>query len=162
MRVITISIEKSQFRRGISLVDTCIAIIIVAVVVVGAANFKFFAMRDSVRAQRQITSARTAMFFCQAWKGAGGDETFDPVSSLSPFISITAGAYSNEPNDCNLVGSYYVNTDNIAQNVTLAYRDINSDLKELNVIVAWNKLGEDPNNISEPDGFFELSTYCPK
>jgi len=153
---------KDRLKPGLSLVDTISAIAVVAVVIVGAANFKYYAVRDAVRAERQAVAARTALMFCEAWRGCDGAESFDPVACFEGIVTLSAGTALNEPNDYNVVGSFNTTFDGVAQNITLSYRDISSQLRALNTTVSWSRFVDEPNTPSLTDEYFQLTTYCRK
>ena len=153
---------KARLKPGLSLVDTIIAIVVVAFVIIGSANFKYFAVRDAVRAERQIVAARTALMFCEAWRGCGGAEDFDPDVSFDGIIALSPGTVLNAPNDYTVVGSFNTTLDDVAQNITLSYRDISSQLRALNTSVSWSRSVDESGEVSLMDEYFELTTYCQK
>jgi Tfp pilus assembly protein PilV len=154
--------RRDRQKAGLSLVDTISAIAVVGVVVIGAANFKYYAVRDAVRAERQIVAARTASMFSQAWQGCDGDQNFDPNACFQGIITLSAGTMLNAPNDYNVIGSFNTTIDGVAQNVTLSYKDISPQLRALNTSVSWSRFVDEPDRQSLADDCFQLTAYCDK
>jgi hypothetical protein len=154
--------KAAKLKPGISLPEVYVAIIMVSIIIIGAANFKYFAVRDAVRSERQIVASRTALMFSQAWVGNGGQETFDPNSVMAQRLNLSDGTPFGQPADFNMVGSYNVTLGGFPQNVTLSYKDLSSDLRALNTVVIWSSGVVDSNEISNMDAAFNLTTYCNK
>jgi Tfp pilus assembly protein PilV len=152
--------KAAKLKPGISLPEVYISIIMVSIIIIGAANFKYFAVRDSVRSERQIVAARTALLFSQTWAGNGGQETFDPNTVMVDRLNLSPGTVFGVPADYNVAGSYNVELGGFPQNVTLSYKDLSSDLRALNTSVAWSTTVGDSNEISDMDAAFKLTTYC--
>lgn len=149
-----------QKHSGLSLTDTVLAIVMVALVVLGTGQFKYYAMRDARKATVQVAAGRIALLLCESWHGTGGDPNYDPVAHLGSDITITPAESSAEPNEFTLLGSYLVSVDGVTHHVTASWRDISSRLRALNVTVLW------PDGLEAADGnepaskVFELTTYC--
>jgi Tfp pilus assembly protein PilV len=152
--------KAAGLKPGISLPEVYISIIMVSIIIIGAANFKYFAVRDAVRSERQIVAARTALLFSEAWAGNGGQASFDPNSVMVDRLNLSPGTVFGQPADYNAAGSYNVELGGFPQNVTLSYKDFSSDLRALNTVVIWSTKVGDFNEISDMDAAFNLTTYC--
>ena len=154
--------KAARLKPGISLPEVYIAIIMVSIIIIGTANFKYFAVRDTIRSERKIVSARTALMFSETWRGNGGAGIFDPNYVMAQRLSLSAGTPFGQPEDFNVAASYTCLIGGFPQNVTLSYKDLSSDLRALNTIVAWSTDVGDSNGIEDMDTDFTLTTYCNK
>ena len=79
-------------RAGITLIEVMAAIVIIAIAVLGASAYRYYATLDARKAVLQSTAARIALLLNENWRGRGYDHIadFDPVSHLSSDIAIAA------------------------------------------------------------------------
>jgi hypothetical protein len=118
-----------------------IAIVIIMMGLLGTVTFRYTAALDGRRANAQTTAARIALMLCESWRGINGDETYDPATHFGLDLTVTEGTGPDCPDDFTLLGSYTIScnrgtvTDNYL--TTLSWKDIQSGLRALNVVVAW-------------------------
>jgi len=155
---------KRNRRRGVSLVGTLVAVVILLIALIGTSSFRYYAALDGRRADAQTTAARIALMLCESWGGLNGDETYNPVTHLSSDLGITAGSstVAAKPSDFNLLGAYTVLFDDDRgvnkYMATLSWKDLQPGLRALNVNVAWAQR-EQVVSDSGVDRSFSLTMY---
>jgi hypothetical protein len=160
--------SKYRNRRGVSLVGTMVAAVILLIALIGTSSFRYYAALDGRRAGTQTTAARIALTLCESWRGVKGDQTYDPAAHLSSDLRITASSEGpDNPGDFNLLGKYAVvldYIDSVDYNVTLSWKDVQTGLRALNVIVTWasrdTSIGtKSGSTATTPDKSFALTIY---
>jgi hypothetical protein len=160
--------NKIRNRRGVSLVGAMVAVVILLIALVGTSSFRYYAALDGRRAGTQTTAARIALTLCESWRGVRGDQTFNPTALLSSDLQISASASGpDKPADFVLLGSYVVVLDYIKSvnyNVTLSWKDVQTGLRALNVIVTWASRDDsvkikNGQTVPTPDKSFSLTIY---
>jgi hypothetical protein len=161
--------KKTQCRRGVSLVGTLVAVVILLIALIGTSTFRYAAALDGRRADAHTTAARIALALCESWRGVKGDETYDPAAHLGSDLSVAAGQGPAKPDDFTLLGSYTVHFDDGAgvedYSTTLSWKDVQPGLRALNVSVAYASRDQQEegtkNNIGgvSADKSFGLTVY---
>jgi len=155
---------KRNRRRGVSLVGTLVAVVILLIALIGTSSFRYYAALDGRRADAQTTAARIALMLCESWGGINGDATYNPVTHLSSDLAITASSsiVAAKPSDFNLLGAYTILFDDDRgvnkYMATLSWKDLKPGLRALNVNVAWAQR-EQVVNDSGVDRSFSLTIY---
>ena len=150
---------KIRRCRGFSLVSVMIAMAILLAALIGTSNFKYYSTLDAQKAAAKITASRIGLMLCESWRGLGGTETYDPVAYLSPDLNITASSGLAEPGDFTLLGSYTVNVNNANFYITLSWKDVNTGLRALNIIVSWAQRQLGQSSLKDADKIFQFTTY---
>jgi Tfp pilus assembly protein PilV len=151
--------RKIRYRRGISLVSIMIAITILVAALIGTSNFRYYSALDAKKATAKITASRIGLMLCENWRGLGGIETYDPVSYLSPDLTITTSTGPAKPADFTFLGSYTVTVNNANYYITLSWKDVSAGLRALNIIVAWAQRELGTSSLNDADKSFRLTTY---
>ena len=177
--------SKIRFRRGMSLIGAMVAVVILLIALIGTSSFRYYAALDGRRAGTQTTAARVALTLCESWRGVKGDQTFDnfvmqdcftyfpsiqsdPTALLGSDLQISTSASGpDKPADFVLLGSYIVALDYIESvnyNVTLSWKDIQTGLRALNVVVTWASRDDSVKSknvltVPTPDKSFSLTIY---
>lgn len=147
------SAKRIKYRNGISLIETMIAMAIVAVAVIGALGFQYHAARHTSMAQAEITATRTAQLLLEDWKSTGGATGYDPTTLGLGFAS--ASQYQ---------AHYSITIDGLPMYITLANQDIASDsatgitLREISVTINWRR-DHQPGLRITSDPLFTMTTY---
>jgi len=160
---------RTSSRRGVSLVDTMVAVTILLIALLGTSTLRYTAALDARRADARTTAARIALLLCESWRGLDGDETYDPTAHLGSDLKVAQGAGPAYPEDFTLLGSYTVafddgtGVDNYM--TTLSWKDVQPGLRALNVTVAWasrEQLGETWQQIGglRVDKSYGLTVYA--
>ncbi|MFC1636247.1 hypothetical protein ACFL5Z_15560 [Planctomycetota bacterium] len=154
---------KIGCRRGVSLLDTMAAVVILMIALLGTFTLRYTVALDGRRADARTTAARIAMMLCESWRGIDGDETYDPVIHLSSDLKVAEGTGPAYPDDFTLLGSYTIafddgiGVDNYM--TTLSWKDIQSGLRALNVIVTWASREQLEGKIQQIDGISVDKSY---
>ena len=155
---------KTNRYRGVSLVGTLVAVVILLIALIGTSSFRYYAALDGRRADAQTVAARIALTLCESWRGINGDQTYNPVIHLNSDLGITASStiVASQPSDFNLLGAYTILFDDERgvnkYMATLSWKDIQPGLRALNVNVAWAPR-EQVANDSSGNKSFSLTIY---
>ena len=153
-----------RYHRGFSLVDTMVAVVILLIAVIGTSIFRYNAVLDGRKFDTQTTAARLGLMLSESWRGINGDLAFDPrrLSNSDLTVSQTIQSYSAKPLDFTLLGSYTITlNDSHGANyhAILSWKDIQSGLRALNVVVAWAQRGAGQDGVENVDKSFKLTVY---
>jgi prepilin-type N-terminal cleavage/methylation domain-containing protein len=145
--------------RGLTLIEIMVAIVLIAIAVIGAMGFRYFCALDARKADVQITGARLGWMLLENWKAAGGDGTYQPEMNRT---QLPEWAGPPAPDGFQVFKSYYINLAN-AENAhyyaTLSYQDAGQDnARALNVNIAWMDRGQEWDG-SDPHKTLGLTTY---
>ena len=157
--------SKIRCRRGVSLVSTMVAVVILLIALIGTSSFRYSAALDGRKAKAQTAAARIALMLCESWRGINGDVTFDPTALCGSDLNIgMLDANLDKPLDFNLLGSYAVVLDtndsyNIDYYATLSWKDVQPGLRALSVVVAWAQRDLGVDGIGGVDKSFRLTIY---
>ena len=88
-----------QNRRGVTLIEIMVAIVVIVVGVLGAMMYRYHSALDARKADVHVGAGRVALLILEGWKGAAGDPTYDPsmeiglqvLNSPDIFISSASG-----------------------------------------------------------------------
>ena len=154
------SVSKKRWcDSGVSIVEATIALVILAIAILGAINFKYFSSLDVKRSNLHDSAARVALMLCESWRGLDGTVSFDPVEEFEPGVVVLATDGPTEPNNFTLLGKYSVFLEDHPYYAVLSYQDMDADLRALNVTVVWEQRGQDGTELSEADKIYQLTTY---
>lgn len=142
-----------KFEKGISLIDTVSASVILMVIVSGTLHYRYFATLDIEKAKKNLDAVEITVALSQAWQGANGVETFDTVTSFSPLLTISEGTGESAPDGYTLLGKYDVQSDDVTFHTTMSYKDIDSKMRHLNLITSWI------NGSSTSEKTFQMTSY---
>ena len=158
--------NRGKQPKGLSLVETMVATVVLSIAVIGASGYRYYAALDARKADMRMTAARVALLLCESWRGLKGDETYDPTVHLGSELSITVADSNNvtpaEPNDFTKLGSYVVLMNEVPCHTTMSWQDVSAGLRALNVVIAWPPRTTWSTSVDEAlvDGkLFKLTTY---
>jgi len=157
-RMVFMTGKKPKSMQGFTLVEVMIATVVFIIAVLGTSAYRYSAALSARRADLQTTAARTALLFCEGWRGESGVATYDPVTRFFGEMDISASAGPTKPDEFTPLGSYKVVLEGNSYFVTLSWQD-NTGLRALNIIVAWDQHGSGSSNLSAADKTFKLTTY---
>jgi len=152
---------QPKSRAGITLIEVMAAIVIIAIAVLGASAYRYYATLDGRKAVLQSTAARIALLLNENWRGRGYDHVadFNPVSHLSSDIAIVVSgigpAYATGFTGLN---RYKITVNDSRFWAALSYRTDSADLRTLNTVVAWAERPSGADDISMPKTF-RLTTF---
>ncbi|HUT28310.1 MAG TPA: prepilin-type N-terminal cleavage/methylation domain-containing protein [Sedimentisphaerales bacterium] len=154
-------IIKNKRTKGMSLIEVMLAVLILAISVVGASAYRYYSTLDARRADMQSAAARIGMLLCENWRGVRGSESWDPAAHLGSELTmspITSPPQSLGFSDFTTLGAYTVTVDGINYYTGLCWKDVSTDLRALNVVVAWSQR-DTGGTINDADKLFKLTTY---
>jgi prepilin-type N-terminal cleavage/methylation domain-containing protein len=158
--------NRGKQPKGLSLVETMVAIVVLSIAVLGASGYRYYAALDTRKADMRMTAARVALLLCESWHGLKGDETYDPTVHLGSELSITVAdsndAVPDVPADFTKLGSYGVLMNGVPCYTTMSWRDISAGLRALNVVIAWPSRTIWTDSLDEvlvDSKLFKLTTY---
>ncbi len=138
--------------RGVSLIEVMVAVVVLAVAVLGVLNYQYHATRRTILAKDELTATRTARLLLEDWKSNGGEEHYDPTG-LEMGILPTGVA-----------DRYLVRVNDLPLYATLQWRDVeeNTDagvtLREIRVLLQWRRdRSVGATETTDPD--FAMTTY---
>ena len=153
--------NRGKQPKGLSLVETMVAIVILSIAVIGASGYRYYAALDTRKADMRMTAARVALLLCESWRGLKGDETYDPTVHLGSELLITVADSNDfapdEPNDFTKLGSYAVLMNGVPCYTTMSWQDISAGLRALNVVIAWPPRTTWTDSVDSK--LFKLTTY---
>jgi hypothetical protein len=143
-------------KRGISIIEIMIFIVVLSVAVMGTSGYRYFAALDILRSDSEITAGRIASQLCQSWKGiGGGDSNYNPLTDDGIGLAIESDSDNLAPEKpltftlLNNGGHYKIISETRTYYATMSYYTINSangNLETLNVLVNWPAGGNSPDN----------------
>ncbi|MFH1372116.1 MAG: hypothetical protein ABII09_12640 [Planctomycetota bacterium] len=154
--------RQTKTRRAFTIVEGMIAMVILVVAVIGTSAYRYYAALDARKANLHTTAVRMASLLCEGWSGEDGEASFNPVTTFSPDLNISAGSGPNAPSGFTALGSYRIIIDGSYYFATLSWKDVGSDLKALNVIVKWDLSGRGTNVLADANKSYQLTTYVNK
>ena len=151
-------------RRGMSLTEVMAATAILAVLVLGTSGYRYYAALDERKADMKIDAADIAPLLCESWVGIKGVTTYDPAAYFSPNLTITKLTVSATytPTGFTLLGAYKIVANGANYYAVLAWKDISTDLRALNVMVVWSEQDPATSDITKMNKTFKLTTYVLK
>lgn len=144
---------------GLSLIETILAITVLAVAVIGGSGYRYYAALDARIADVHTQAARVCLLLCESWRGLKGTETFNPEIDLTGPLTFSQDDGPDPPAQFTLLENYKASADGIDYYITLSWKDISADLRALNVKVAWAQPNHSSDDFTDADRLFELTTY---
>ena len=151
--------KKNKIKNAFTIIEVMVAITILIIAVLGTSAFRYHTSLSARRADLHATSARTALLLCEGWTGEGGDINFAPVSTFAPYVNIVDDAGPTEPNDFNKLGSYKIRLEGSDYFATMSWKNLNADLRALNVVVSWDQFGNGTSGFANSSKSYRLTTY---
>ncbi len=157
-------IKKRSYRfcSGSTLISSLVAVAILLIALIGTSNFRYYSSLDGRKAAAHTAAARIALVVSESWRGWQGDLTYSPIAHLGSTLTVTASQGPAKPDDFTLLGSYKIipdqseaDTNGADYFVTLSWKDIQSGLRALNVVVSWAQRGK--TGIANTDKTFTLT-----
>ncbi|HEX41754.1 MAG TPA: hypothetical protein ENN81_06795 [Phycisphaerales bacterium] len=157
-----------RYRRGVSLVETMVAAVVLLIAIVGTSAFRYNCALDARKAKAQMAAARIALVLCESWRGSYGNDAFDPLLlAADDFAIVGADDGPAAPDEFTTLGTYAVTLNdedqsNVRYVVTLAWMDVESGLRALSATVGWiqRDSGDIAYTSGNPDKSLKLTTYA--
>jgi len=148
--------NRVKAGAGFTLIEVMFVLAIVTIASLGALSFRYYAALEARKAIVHATAARIAMLLCESWRGIEGAPDYDPTQFISTNLSIEKRTGPTEYYDYddtddytpfNVLGTFKVTSSDTGYYPLLAWKDIDTNLRVLTVIVACPR----PTNKSEYD-----------
>jgi len=159
--------SKTRVRRGVTLVGTLIAVVVLLIALIGTSTFRYSAALDGRKADAQTTASRVALLLCESWRGLSGDTAFDPIQLGSGDLEIGQSSWNGHvtPDGYTLLGNYEIvmdsgDPDGLAYYATLSWNDVQSGLRALNINVEWAQRSETTEGAKNVDRSYALTVYA--
>jgi len=137
---------------GVTMVEIVTAAAVLAVACVGTIGFQHHARRLALRANAEITAARTARLILDNWKKTGGDENFD-LRTLE--MGFTKSPDSND---------YRITVDGLPMTVSLKWSNVEQNaaamvtLRQIEATIRWRSDRQN-GTLGSNDPMYVISTY---
>lgn len=151
--------NKFRFHSGVSLIEVMVSIVVLSMGVIAASGYRYHATLNITRADTQTAAAGISWTLCESWRGVKGDPNYNPVTSLTPALTIAAGDGPDTPTDFTLTGKYQVTLNGVNYFVNMSWKDLSTSLRILNVAVAWAQAKRGETTLSDTDKQFKVVTY---
>ena len=134
--------KRHKSAAAFTIIEVMLAVLILSVAILGTSGYRYYTALDSRDAGVRTEAARIALLLCENWKGIGGDENYDPTVYFASDMSIAPVTSYVTPQHFatfNALGIYRITSysNNIDYQVAMAWRDVATGLRALNVVVAW-------------------------
>jgi len=133
------SVKRTKCADGLTLVEVMFAVLIIAVVALGALSYGYHGAGQIRHAREYSTAVRIAYFLLEDWKASAGSALYATAASgvRNPLDLNLGGIMSFEyPHEGE--GIYEVTVDNIPLEITLFRPSGYQRLIPLTVAVSWN------------------------
>jgi len=153
---------KRRFLSGLSLVDTMLTTTVLMVAVIGTSHYRYYSALDVQKSDRLITATRIGMMLCESWRGLNGaddDDYYDPTEYFGSELKIIESDGPDQPDDFTLLGSYKIQLNNCNYYATLSWKDVQTGLRALNIIVVWSQRCQTGASLKESGKTFKFTTY---
>lgn len=152
--------KRRKFHSGLTFIEILLASAILLIAIVGTAAFRYNAALGARKADLRSTAARTALLLCESWRGSADPNEFDPENAFESQLEIDDVGDSFEgPSGYTLLDSYKITIEGVDYYAILAWTDIASGLRALNVTVMWNQRGHTSEDGGSLDKSYRLTTY---
>ena len=154
------ALKPKRYRAGLTFVEILIATVILLIAVIGTSAFRYNAALGARKADLRTAASRTALLFCEAWRGESDPNAFDPVATFGSELVISSlGKGVAGPDGFTVHGAYEITNEGVEYYAVLSWKDVSAGLRALNVVVAWNQRGYSSDDGQSPDKSFALTTY---
>ncbi len=114
-------------KKGLSLIEVEIALLVCALTVIGSISFKYFSTKEAVRSDYFNHAGQIACSLLDAWKPYPAASSYDPTYELFPDFVITKESGGPDvPAGLLSLGSYHITLNGAGYYGTLAYQDSSS------------------------------------
>jgi len=152
--------SKSKKSAGLTFTECMIAIVVLAIIVIGTSAYRYAAATSARKSELQMTGAEAGLLLCESWCALEGSGSFDPVADFSGVLDIqTSGTGPATPSGFTALASYSLDIDETVYFATLSWKDIATGLRALHVEVAWDQHSSGSEEYEDANKTFNLTTY---
>ncbi len=165
-------IKRSKSTAAFTIIEVMGAILILLIAFIGASGYRYYAALDAQKATMQATAARIGLLLSENWRGVEGIETYDPAAYFGSELVITEDTVFEFSSDHAItgpivtesftpLGTYKVVIDDATYYAILSWKDVSTELRALNVVIAWELRGREVTSDTDVSGLklFKLTTY---
>ena len=152
--------NKFRFQSGASLIEVMISIVVLSIGVIAASGYRYHSTLDINRADTQTAAAGISWTLCESWRGVKGNPNHNPVTSLTPALTIAAGDGPATPTGFTLLGKYQVTSNGVNYFVNMSWKNLTASLRMLDVAVAWAQAKRGQTTLNDADKQFKVVTYA--
>ncbi len=146
---------------GLTILEVMISAAIVLLVVLGTASVRYHTVINARKAEMQLRAARLGSTLCESWRGVDGSKGFDPVAATAPVTKLTSVSQGPAADAAyTVLGHYYHKGEDVNYYLTLAWQDVSSGLRLLNVQIAWDQRDEGKATFADVNKTLSLTTYA--
>ncbi len=147
-----------RYLTGLTLIEIMLAILVLAVMVIGTAGYRYYSELDARKAVKQANAARIALTLLENWRGRIGNTDSATLAALTVGLTDVGATGQTLPTGYTQFGNcYQAQLDGVNYYLTMSYNPtIKSGLKVLHVAIVW------PISINETTYYnvFTLETYA--
>ncbi len=140
--------------RGLTLVETAIALAVVSISTLGSLAYQYHAARQIRIAQAELAATRIGQLLVEDWKSTGGADNYDPLALDIGFAADPIG------------GSYIITVDRVKMYVWLVNVDVDMSfggtLRQITVTIRWRGNFDDQAPVPGADPLVVFTTYVRK
>lgn len=144
-----------SIRRGYTLVELLIAMLVLAVAATGTMAYAIYAQRLAMRSQSELTAARIGRLILDNWKKNGGDPAFDLTALQMGFVK--------QPNS----SIYKITINQLPMTIELNSQLLENDtqamvsLRQIEAKIRW-RLDRKDDALRPIDPTYTIATYVRK
>lgn len=144
---------------GMTILEVAIALVLLLLATLGTTAYRYHVALNTQKAEKQATAARVALLICESWKGEKGRETYDAVANFDSMLTISDSVTGpSVPIGYTDLETYQVTSKGINFFVTLSWKQVSANLRELNIQVAWGHRTHGTTAFSSDDKIYSLTT----
>ena len=151
--------KKFRFQSGASLIEVMISIVVLSIGVIAASSYRYHSTLDINRADTQAVAGGIGWTLCESWRGVRGDPSYNPVTCLTPALTIAADDGPATPTGFTLLGKYQVTSNSVNYFVNMSWKDLSISLRIVNIAVAWAQAKRGQTTLNDTDKQFKVVTY---
>ena len=111
--------EHPRFASAVTLIETAVAMAILAIATLGGLSYQYHAARHARIARAEMTGTRTAQLLLEDWKSELGKSTYDPSTLGLGFSAKLEGGVAADTG----YAVYSITVDSIPMRITLKWTD---------------------------------------
>lgn len=120
----------------------------------------------------RTAATNIGLLLCESWRGVEGTETYDPAACFGSELAIAEDPVFEFSSDHAITGPivtdsftplgiYAVVINDATYYAVLSWKDVSTELRALNVVIAWELRGQGVTSDTDVSGLkiFKLTTY---
>jgi prepilin-type N-terminal cleavage/methylation domain-containing protein len=153
---------RTNKRRGFTLIEVSVSLLLVATIVLALMNVRYFAHKHAVRADVYTTASRLSLLLLESWRSTTTPADYNPVTDFDvtgETVISTSGTGPPVPGGFTQLGSYHMVLEGSHYYATLAYiNETSDDPAKLYVCIGW-KNRYTAGDVSTDGEYYTLASY---